>query len=150
MVDSRDKGARAEAQARKFLKEHTGLQWERTPGSGALNEKHKLKGDIYIPDAKNVYCIEVKHYADDHFTSQLFTGKTPQLIEWWQQAKRQGDQVGRKPMLIFKHDRSKWFVAFEDMPNYNYRYVFVNIEPYEFYVAQLEDLLKIEKPKFTT
>ena len=148
MVDSRDKGARAEAQARKVLKQHTGLQWERTPGSGALNEKHKLKGDIYIPDAKNVFCVEVKHYADDHFTSQLFTGKNPQLIEWWQQTKRQGVQVSRKPMLIFKHDRSKWFVAFEDMPTYNYRYAFVNIDPYEFYVAQLEDWLTIEKPKF--
>ena len=150
MVDSRDKGARAEAQLKKVLKEYTGLGWERTPGSGALNEKHKLKGDLYIPDAKNNYCVEVKHYKDEHFNTHLFTGKNPQLIEWWEQAKRQGGQTGRKPLLVFKHDRSKWFVAFEDMPNYSYRYVFVNLPPHEFYVATLDDFLSLEKPKFTT
>lgn len=148
MVDSRDKGARAEAQARKFLKELTNLKWERTPGSGALNEKHQLKGDIYVPGEKNLYCVEVKHYKDEHFNSTLFTGKTPQLIAWWEQAVRQGTQTTRLPLLIFKHDRSKWFVAFTEMPNYSYRYVFVNFDGYEFYVALLEDWIKNENPKF--
>ena len=148
MVNPRDKGARAEAQARKLLKEATGLQWERTPGSGALNEKHGLKGDIYVPNEKNIYCVEVKHYKDEHFNTSLFTGKTPQLIVWWEQAVRQGLQTNRLPLLIFKHDRSKWFVAFTEMPSSNYRYVFVNFEPYEFYVAALEDWLQAEDPKF--
>lgn len=148
MVDSRDKGARAEAQARKLLKELTGLKWERTPGSGALNEKHGLKGDIYVPNEKNTFCIEVKHYKEEHFNTSLFTGKTPQLIIWWEQAVRQGIQVDRKPMLIFKHDRSKWFVAHTDMPTSSYRYAFINLEPYEFYVSTLEDFITNENPKF--
>jgi len=148
MVDSRDKGARAEAQARKLLKELTKLGWERTPGSGALNEKHGLKGDIYVPNEKNIYCVEVKHYKDEHFNTSLFTGKNPQLIEWWEQAVRQGNQTSRLPLLIFKHDRSKWFVAFTEMPTSAYRYVFVNFEPYEFYVATLEDWIQYEDPKF--
>jgi hypothetical protein len=148
MVDSRDKGARAEAAVRKFLKDKTGLKWERTPGSGALNEKHKLKGDIYVPDEKNNFCVEVKHYKDDHFNSSLFTGKTPQIITWWSQAVRQGIQVNRKPLLIFKFDRSKLFVAFEEMPTATYRYAFLNIDEYEFYVALLEDYINFENPKF--
>jgi len=150
MVDSREKGSRAETAVRKLLKQKTGLNWERTPGSGALNEKHKLKGDIYIPDAKNVYCVEVKHYKDDHFNSSLFTGKTPQLIIWWEQAVRQGLQTDRKPLLIFKFDRSKLFVAFQDMPTSSYRYAFLNIENHEFYIALLEDFLEFENPKFVT
>ena len=66
----------------------------------------------------------------------------------WEQAVRQGTQTTRLPLLIFKHDRSKWFVAFTEMPTYNYRYVFVNFEDYEFYVATLEDWIKSENPKF--
>jgi hypothetical protein len=148
MVDSRDKGARAETVVRDTLRKLTGLKWERTPGSGALNEKHGLKGDLYVPNEKNEYCVEVKHYADDHLTSALLTGKNPQLIEWWKQAIRQGIQVSRKPLLIFKFDRSKMFVAFEDLPTGAYRTMFINIDEYCFNVALLEDFLTHEKPKF--
>ena len=112
MVDSRQKGGRAEAAAKKLLIDKTGLDWQRTPGSGALNEAHKLKGDLYIPDEKNKFCVEVKHYKDDHLTSKILTSKDPQLLQWWEQAVRQGLQVGREPLLLFKFDRSKWFVAF--------------------------------------
>lgn len=149
MVDSREKGARAESAVRDELRRLTGLAWERTPGSGALNEKHKLKGDLYIPDSKNLYCVEVKHYAEDHFTSALLTGKNPQIIEWWSQALRQGKQVDRKPLLIFKHDRSKLFCIFDDMPTAEYRYVFCNILGHEFYISKLEDFIVNERPNFT-
>lgn len=148
MVDSREKGARAESVIRDTLRKATGLQWERTPGSGALNEKHGLKGDLYVPNEKNLYCTEVKHYKDDHFTSSLLTGKNPQIIEWWEQAVRQGIQVSKKPLLIFKHDRSKVFVAYQHMPTADYRYVFVAVLGHEFYVALLDDFLQHENPKF--
>lgn len=148
MVDSRDKGARAETVVRDALRKATKLQWERTPGSGALNEKHGLKGDLYIPNEKNYYCVEVKHYVDDHLTSALLTGKTPQLLEWWAQAIRQGKQVDKKPLLIFKFDRSKLFAAYEEMPTANYRYMFISVEGKELYTALLEDYLQYEQPKF--
>lgn len=149
MVNPRDKGARAETQARNLLIQYTGLNWLRTPLSGALDAQHGMKSDLYVPNAKNYYAVEVKHYKDEHFNTSLFTGKNPQLLDWWAQAARQGEQMGRKPLLLFKHDRSKWFSAYEEMPSTNYRYVFVNVEPYEFYVSLLEDYLKFEKPKFT-
>ena len=159
MVDSRQKGARAESAAKGLLIKHTGLDWQRTPGSGALNAAHKLKGDLYVPDAKNKFCVEVKHYKDDHLTSKLLTDKTPQIIKWWEQAVRQGEQTSRVPLLLFKHDRGKWFVAFncfsiDDLyPNHKpksyslieYNYKIKENQFYHFYMAKLEEWLAAEE-----
>lgn len=148
MVDSRAKGATAETKVRDDLRKLTGLKWERVPGSGALDPKHGLKGDLYVPGALNLYVTEVKHYKDCHLTSNLLTDKTPQLIEWWVQAKRQGVQVSKKPLLIYKHDRSKLFAAFEEMPTASYRYFYIAIDGHEFYTSLLEDFIKNEQPVF--
>ena len=158
MVDSRQKGARAETAAKVIHKQYTKLGWERTPGSGALNEKHKLKGDLYLPDCKNKFCVEVKHYKDDHLTSKILTSKDPQLLEWWKQAVRQGEQVDRIPLLLFKFDRSKWFVAFtwgalETSSNifkagdYDYNYIIYHYKTSNEWlaVAKLEDWLTHEE-----
>ena len=150
MVDSRAKGARTETVVRDALKKHTGLGCERVPGSGALDPKHQLKADLYVPGRTNLYAVEVKGYAEDHISSALLTGKNPQLIEFWKQSVRQGQQVNKKPLLAFKFDRSKIFVAFLDMPTADYRYLFVSIDEHEFYIALLEDWLVNEQPKFVT
>lgn len=115
MVDSRQKGARAEAALVKLLKEDTGLNWKRTPGSGALHPDHLMKGDAYVPGEHNLYCVEVKHYKECQLTSKVLTDKAPMLLQWWSQAVRQGEQVSKKPLLFFKHDRSKWFVMFSNI-----------------------------------
>ena len=148
MVDSRDKGARAETVVRDVMRKATGLGWERTPGSGALDPKHQLKGDLYVPGKENLYCVEVKHYKDDHFTSALLTGKSPQLLVWWEQALRQGIQVSKKPLLIFKHDRGKLFCAWDDLVESDINHVYVSVNGYVFYIALLEDFLLNETPKF--
>ena len=148
MVDSREKGARAETVVRDALRKLSKLQWERTPGSGALDPKHLLKGDLYIPGEKNLFVVEVKHYAEDHLTSALLTHKKPQFFEWWEQAVRQGKQVRQKPLLIFKFDRSKLFVGYEDIPSGVYNYMFVNAHGYEVYISLLEDWHENEQPKF--
>ena len=147
-VDPRAKGARAETTIRDQLRVLTGLQWERVPSSGALDPKHGLKGDLYVPNEKNLYAVEVKHYAEDHLTSAILTSKSPQFFEWWEQAVRQGKQVDKWPLLIFKHDRSKVFCAFQDMPTGDYRYFFINGLGYEVYVALLDDFVTHEQPKF--
>jgi len=150
MVDSRDKGARAETLVKETLRNYTKLKWERVPGSGALNEKHQLKGDLYVPGEKNLYCVEVKHYKDCHIDHTLITGKNPQLLEWWQQTIRQAKQVGKHPLLLFKHDRSKIFAAFISAPSDEYPYIIINRDGYEFVIALLEDYLKYEVPQFIT
>lgn len=148
MVDPRAKGAKAETVIRDFLRKHTGLQWERVPGSGALDEKHGLKGDLYVPNEKNLYCVECKHYADDHFNSSLFSGINPQLMQWWSQTARQAKQVNKKPLLVFKHDRSKLLVMHENYPKGDYRHAALYIFNENLYVSLLEDWLVIDKPKF--
>lgn len=147
MVDSRQKGARAENEAKGLLRKHTDHKWERTPGSGALGAQHKLKGDLYIPEARNVYCVEVKHYKEDHCTSKLLTDKLPQVSKWWEQAERQANQVGQRPLLLFKFDRSKFFVAFRsNNVILDYRYLYYSSD--DIRIAKLEDWLLWENPSF--
>jgi len=98
-----------------------------------------LKGDIYIPNAANRFCIEVKHYKDDHLTSKILTSKNPQLMEWWLQAVRQGEQVDMSPMLFFKFDRSKWFMAtYLDIDIENQ--IVIRYEDHEFSIYSVNDV----------
>ena len=153
VVDSRQKGARTETLARDMLRKHTKLNWERVPGSGALDPKHQLKGDLYVPGQTNRFCVEVKGYAEDHINSGLLTHKTPQLIEWWQQTDRQARQVDKLPLLIFKYDRSKLFVATVayDLDMLKNRWLlYSNGGDYEFYIMLLEDWLTGPTIKFVS
>lgn len=147
-IDPRAKGARAETLIRDQLRKLTGLQFERVPASGALDPKHGLKGDLYLVGEKNAYCIEVKSYAESHIDHLLVSGKNHQLIKWVMQAIRQGDQVGKKPLLIFKHDRSPIYCAFMDMPEFSEPFIYVAREGYEFYISLLDDFINNNKPEF--
>jgi len=111
MVDSRAKGRTAELKCRDELRKLTGLMWERTPMSGALDAKHMMKGDVYVPQVNTKYCVEVKHYAEDHIDTKLITSTNPMFMQWWAQAVREAGQMNKEPLLIFKHNRSKWFAA---------------------------------------
>lgn len=144
MVDSRQKGARAELAARDILRKYTGHTWERVPASGALSASHKLKGDLYIPEVPNIYCVEVKHYKTDHLTSKILTSKDPQIFLWWKQAEREAKQIDKEPLLLFKFDRSKWFVATKKECKEDYIFVKTN----ELYIMLLELWLQKEKVRF--
>lgn len=147
MVDSKQKGARAELAARDKLRELTGLKWERIPASGALGAQHGMKGDLYVPQAMNVYAVEVKHYKDDQLTSKVLSGNNPQVIKWWIQAVRQANQTNKSPLLLFKYNRSKWFIATCDEIN-ECAHMYINKNNHSFYVALLEDWIKYEEPIF--
>lgn len=141
MVDPRVKGATGETVARDILRKYTKLQWERVPSSGALDPRHGLKGDLYVPNQANVYCVEVKNYKDDHLSSKVLTSKSPQLIDWWEQTLRESEQVSRKPLLIFKFDRSKLFAATLELLPDDVKYISIHTEKHDFFVCMLEDLL---------
>lgn len=116
MADSRSKGQRAEYQVRDLLREATLLDWERVPGSGGFGAQHGLKGDIYLPHASGKmakWCIEVKHYKDEHFNSNILkTAKTQsQMEKWISQTERESAEMNAYPMLVFKKDRGQWYVA---------------------------------------
>ena len=89
MVDSRAKGARGEYLVRDMLRAATDLQFERVPNSGALEY---LKGDLYVPNEKNRFCIEVKNYSESPLTDKIFTAKkTNNLIRWWKKVVQQAE-----------------------------------------------------------
>lgn len=145
MVTSNDKGARGETVIRDKLRLLTGLQFERVPSSGALDPKHGLKGDLYIPGQNNLYAIECKNYEEDHLTSKILTSKDSQLHKFWEQTVRQGKQVNKKPLLLFKFARSKIFVAYYDIPD-AVDHIFISKG--DFFVSLMEDWITYEKPKF--
>ena len=147
MATSNQKGAYGETVIRDKLRQLTGLQWERVPSSGALDPKHGLKADLYLPGQNNIYAVECKNYTEEQFSSKLLSSKNPKLLEFWEQAMRQGHQVNKKPLLIFKFDRSKLFVAYENIPN-TVDHVFISVGVYQFYVSLLEDWILQEKPIF--
>jgi Holliday junction resolvase len=114
MVDSRAKGARGEYLVRDMLREYTDLQFERVPSSGALEY---LKGDLYVPHKKNVFCIEVKNYAESPLSDKMFTQKkTNNLIRWWKKVELQADGGDQEPLLFFKYNRSPVFVVTKRKP----------------------------------
>jgi hypothetical protein len=128
MVDSRAKGRKAEMNARDKLRELTEYKWERIPSSGALE-----------------FCVEVKHYADDQITSKLLSSKSPIFNEWWQQTVRQAEQVKKEPLLIFKYDRSKFFVATQDHIQSKYPTLRLKNNDYFVYILLLTDYCENNK-----
>ena len=139
MVDPRAKGAEGERQVRDLLKGHTGLAFERVPMSGALDY---LKGDIFIPNTHNNYCIEVKFYKDSHFNDKIISTTSNLFIKWWEQTNREAEEVNALPLLLFKYNRSKWFVAVSDPKPKKSKYMYINF--LYCYVVELEEWLKTE------
>ena len=124
MVDPRAKGAEGERQVRDLLRKHTELEFQRVPMSGALDF---MKGDIFLPNMHNNYCIEVKFYKDSHFSDKVLTAKKSNVfIQWWNQTIEQAKKAGAKPALFFKYNRSKIFVAQKDKPENGLDYMYVS------------------------
>jgi Holliday junction resolvase len=144
MVDSRAKGARGEYTVRDLLRSATGLQFERVPLSGALEY---LKGDLYVPNMKNRFCIEVKNYEESPLTDKLFTQeKTNNLVRWWLKIKNQAFNAKQEPLLFFKYNRSKVFVCTELKPEKLKKYLYISW--LNCYTMLAEDWLKEEGVDF--
>jgi len=144
MVDSRAKGARGEYLVRDMLREYTGLKFERVPMSGALEY---LKGDLYVPNKDNRFCIEVKNYSESPLTDKIFTQeKTNNLIRWWVKIREQARQSSQEPLLFFKYNRSKIFVVTEIIPEKTEKYFFISW--LKCYIMLAEEWAEKEKIKF--
>jgi hypothetical protein len=144
MVDSRAKGARGEYLVRDMLREATQLQFERVPLSGALEY---LKGDLYVPNERNRFCIEVKNYAESSLTDKIFTQpKTNNLVKWWNKVQIQAKNSKQEPLLFYKYDRSKVFVATELKPLLLNKYLYISW--LNCYTMLAEDWLKEESVCF--
>lgn len=122
MVNSRQKGAKAELLAAAMLKRHTGLNFTQTPGSGS----GKIKGDLYVEDKHNLFLIEVKHYKDMGLNQKMFTSKSNVLVVWWKKAILQAQQMKQEPVLLIKQNYSDWFVVTTRKPLKEKRYMHIN------------------------
>ena len=112
MTDSKAKGNRGEALVRTELRNRTGLNFEKTPNSGA-SFVEGLKGDLYLPNQRNEFTIEVKNYAEDGFTSHILEGKGD-FLRWWEQCVAASKVNKNTPMVIYRWNRSKMYCA---LPN---------------------------------
>ena len=136
MVNPRAKGALGENKVKEFLDSRTPYTFERTPGSG----NGLIKGDLHIPKFKNVYCIEVKNYAESPFNDKILTSKTNDFVQWWTKLQKQAGI--QKPLLIFKYNRSKLFVATNVKPTNVEKYI--DIPWLNCYIMLLEEWIDKE------
>lgn len=113
MTNSKDKGNRGEVLVRTELRKITGLNFEKTPHSGASSIEG-LKGDLYLPNQRNEYTIEVKNYEGDGFSSHILEGKGD-FLRWWEQACAAAKVNKNTPMVIYRWNRSKMYAA---LPSY--------------------------------
>lgn len=109
---SKAKGSAFEAKIAKQLSEEFGKEFRRVPLSGALDW---MKGDIIVikDTAWFPYCIECKHYKEIQWNNFL-TSKTTNMYSFWEQTVREAEVMGKNPLLIFRWDRSKDYVAYDD------------------------------------
>lgn len=140
MVNSRAKGAIGENKVKEFLDSRTPYTFERTPGSGS----GKIKGDLHIPGFRNVFCIEVKNYAESPLNDKILTSKTNDFVLWWTKLQKQAGI--QKPLLIFKYNRSKLFVATDVKPAYVEKYI--DIPWLNCYIMMLEEWIEKEQIKW--
>lgn len=112
MIDSRAKGATFERKIAKMLTEALGIEFKRSPGSGAyatVNKMGAFKGDI-ITESPFPYCIECKKYADFNL-EDLVTGTKSGILKWFEQLNREKGKD--KGILIFQRDHGKIMMALE-------------------------------------
>jgi len=140
---SKLKGSAYEAKLKDILnKEFPSIQFERVPLSGAISY---LKGDLWTPHdtAAWPWCIEAKHYKEVKWDN-LLTAKSSDLHSFWAQTIREAEVMKKRPLLMFRWNRSKDFVAFDDHIQVD-SYVEINSFGNKFKIALLDDWLKAVK-----
>lgn len=111
MVDSKAKGSAFESKIKDIFTKHFKIKFERVPLSGSLTW---CKGDIFSPTNPDFpYCIECKHYAELDFNS-LLTAKSNDIYSFWEQSVEAAKKMNKKPIVIFRWNRSKDFIIWDD------------------------------------
>ena len=94
-------GSRNELELAKHLSKELGMDFQRTPHSGA---DPRYPGDISADEFP--YTIECKSVRSFSFHN-MYDGQHAQLTGWLQQAHKQSD----RPLLIFKVSRYGWYAV---------------------------------------
>ena len=139
---SKLKGSAFEAKIAKYLSEEFNKQFRRVPLSGALEW---MKGDLIVIDdtAWFPWTIECKHYKSVEWNN-LLTAKSSEMFIFWTQTLREAEVMKKKPLLIFRWNRSKDFVAYDDELKVK-SYIEVNSFGHKFRVSLLSDWVEAVK-----
>lgn len=134
---SKAKGSAFEAKIAKRFTEEFGKEFRRVPLSGALEW---MKGDVIcIKDtAWFPWCIEAKHYKEINWNS-LLTAKSADMYSFWEQTQREAKVMDKEPLLIFRWDRSKDYVAYNDDIVKVADYIEVSSFGHRFKIALMDD-----------
>lgn len=143
MVNPRQKGNRGEQQVITMLERLTKEEWVQTPGSGS----GKIKGDLQVPLKHNIFCVEVKFYKNVGFDSKIYTQKSNNLFKWWSKLCKQAQEMQQEPLLIFRENHGKFFVATTRQPKKTLKYM--HIAWLGAYILIAEHWLEKEEIKFT-
>ena len=143
MVSPRQKGIRGEQQVLSILNRLTEEEWTTTPGSGS----GKIKGDLQVIGKYNLFCVEVKFYKDCGFNSKIYTQKSNNIYKWWSKLCKQAKDMKQEPLLIFRENHGKFFVAPTRKPKNTLRYM--HIAWLGAYILIAEHWLEKEEIQFT-
>ncbi len=135
---SKLKGSAFETKIRDVLTEELGIKFERTPLSGSISY---LRGDLWVPsDTKGFeFVIECKHYAELEFNN-LLTAKSTDILEFWKQALDEAQVMNKKPLVIFRWNRSKDFILWDTDMNLEHQIEY-KVFGYQFKMGLLSDWL---------
>ena len=140
---SKLKGTAFESKIVKTLSEALGKEFKRMPLSGSISY---LKSDIWLPSdtAAWPFSVECKHYAELEFNNFL-TAKSTDILQFWEQVTKDAATMNKKPLLIFRWNRSKDFAAYDDFSIECQSYMEIKSFGHNFRIALLTDWLAAYK-----
>lgn len=123
MVDSREKGARAEREVAALLvgwwcRREPGTRFVRSPGSGGwatadVRAEFRASGDLMTTAAEFPWSVEVKR-RERFVLSRVAEGRQSPVWRWWWQACGAAHEAGVRPMLWLRASRAPWVVVLSD------------------------------------
>jgi Holliday junction resolvase len=142
MKNSQNKGKNFERLIAKKLTETLGIEFKRTPQSGAspLGQDWQLLGDIVTKDSNWEYCIELKKQEGWEFKD--FFNKKSKIYKWWEQAEEQATKISKIPVLIFSKNYDDIYVMMKIKDFENIKNFFIMINN-EFVILKLNDWLSL-------
>ncbi len=115
---SKTKGSVGEIEVRDLLREwwspvEPETKIVRTPASGGWNASAEFaaSGDLMVsPGSAFPFSVEVKR-REGWSPVNLFAGRASPVWQWWAQACRDAEKIGRRPLLWVRRSRAEWIVV---------------------------------------
>lgn len=114
---SKRRGKTYERRVAALLTQLTGINFRKVPSSGGWNKQglvvleQQFSGDVVCDNSNFKFSVEAKNRTNFSLISALSNPDTAPFTEWWYQCCTDANTIGLLPMLIFKPDNQKDFVA---------------------------------------